>query len=61
MRFLLRHYGLDPSDVLANFLDPGRIIQLIGGILKAEIEKLFLSGNQFRLQAAPELLSFQFF
>jgi hypothetical protein len=46
---LLRQYGLDSGNVLANFLDPRSIVQLIGGILKTEIEKLFLSGYQFRL------------
>jgi len=54
---LFRDNGLDSRDVLANLADSRSVIQLAGGVLESEVEKLLLRGDQCLSQLSCTLRS----
>ena len=43
--------GIDPRNILSDFSDSRRVVQLIGRMLKSQIEKLLLCQQQFFSQS----------
>src|SRR5690349_17965098 len=49
-RGLLAEDRLDPRDLAADFLDPGRLFELLRGTLEAQVELLLLETEELVLQ-----------